>query len=210
VPSVQEIEQPSVITLWRAAREANARAMGGDEAVLSARASVVPPIPVSIQVLGVPQPEPAPQAVLVPSKADVMPPAVVLGLQVAVGLVVGANPLVLAAGAAAIVVVAYLVRRTIATESSALVRRTAGRPVATTQAVDAATFPAPVRSPISPQASAPGSSPTAAPTSPPSAAPIPIKTEAPPPPAQPTSDLRWLWGTILRDPTARPPRRDRD
>jgi len=184
---VQEPEPPHVTGLWRAAR-----ATRGQEGTAAPRVRVVAPAPVSIQVLTVPGRDPR-----IPSRADVVPPALVLLLQLVVGLIVGANPLVLLAAAASIVAVAYLVRRSITLERARVVRRPHARPISEVPVIQPSVGSA--------LAQAPSAPPPAAPT----AAPIAAQPVTPAVPLRPGSDLRWLWGTILRDPTARPPRRDR-
>lgn len=184
---VQEPELPHVTGLWRAAHTPES-----PDADPVPRVRAPAPAPVSIQVLTVPGRDPR-----IPSRADVVPPALVFVLQLVVGLIVGANPLVLLATAAAIVAVAYLVRRSIGIEKARGVRLPHARPISEVPAIQPS-----VRSS---QVQLPGAPPPAAPT----AAPIPAQPAIPAAPARSGSDLRWLWGTILRDPTTRPPRRDR-
>lgn len=195
-------ELPHVVGLWRAAREARARA--NPDATGAQRPRLAAPAPVSIQVLAVAGRDLAPAPIGARlTRADFLPPAVVLGMQLAVGWVVGANPLVLVVGAATIIAVAYLVWSTSRNRRAAAMQASVAASLAAQAASNASGTGMPSMAPPSPvavqsQATLEVQSPTEeTPASPPA------------PATRPASDLRWLWGTILRDPTPRTSRRDR-
>lgn len=164
----------------------------------------------------------------VPAMGDILPPIIVLILQIAVGVLIGANPVVLGAAAAAIVLAAYLVQaakrtRTLAApQGHAIPQPRVRQSSVEISPSSVATFEGgPLR------ASAPDSVPMSAeprPSADVPAAPVvarvqrldntkpsePPVSETPGGDGQPEHhpDLDWLWGTILPDASARPNRRN--
>ena len=177
-------------------------------------------------------PEPTPVAASrpLPVMADILPPIIVLTLQIAAGAMIGASPAVLGAAAAGIVLAAYLVQATkrgravavgASTGSQAQrVHRTSVRIAPSS----VATFEGgPLRA--SKSGNSDGAGVDLLPVAQPPVVPAVTRvqrleggTEPSQPPFSDTpdaagqpehhSDLDWLWGTILPDPSARPDRRN--
>jgi hypothetical protein len=152
------------------------------------------------------------------ARRSTVTPVIVLMLQIAVGLMIGANPLVMFAAAAAIVLAAYLVqvtkrRRAVGLSATESVAVQAPRPTSVQISPSSvATFEG---GPLRSSAPAPDHVPPAAPViarvqhldDAPQSAP---SAETSSTDAQPEHrpDLDWLWGTILPDPSARSQRRN--
>ena len=205
LPDAAPTEVPHVVGLWRAAH--GARASASPEAMGAQRSRVASPSPVSIQVLTVPERDlVAARGAAIATRADFLPPAVVLCLQLVVGWVIGASPLVLIVGAAAIIAVAYVVWSTSRARRAAMPANATGSLAAQVGSNGSSAGAPPLAPPFAPRTAvvARPPAPLEGQASTDSSAPVPAPT-----PARPASDLRWLWGTILRDPTARSSRRDR-
>jgi hypothetical protein len=162
--------------------------------------------------------------------ADILPPIIVLTLQIAAGAMIGASPLVLGAAAAGIVLAAYLVQatkrgRTVAVAvgpgtQAQRVHRTSVQ-IAPSSVATFEGGPLRASGAANPQGASADLRPVAKPPGVPAVTRV-QRLEGSAEPSQPPisdrpdavgqsehhSDLDWLWGTILPDPSDRPDRRN--